>query len=125
MAALVIKSFAGISPKTPSRYLQDTQAQVAINCPVFSGSIQPLADVSASLLTLSKQTIPQTIYRYGQDIDSETQYWFNWGSDVDVCRSQIAGDESEWTFYTGDGAPKATYNTIALSSTDYPSVPAR
>jgi hypothetical protein len=122
MAALVIKSFAGISPKTPSRYLQDSQAQVAINCPVFSGSIQPLADVGASLLTLSKQTVPQTIYRYGQDIDSESQYWFNWGTDVDVCRSQIAGDESEWTFYTGDGAPKATYNTIALSASNYPAV---
>lgn len=120
MAALVIKSFAGISPKTPARYLQDTQAQVAINCPVFSGSIQPLSDTSASLLTLSKQGVPRTIYRYGQDVDSETQYWFNWLSDVDVCRSQIAGDESEWTFYTGDGAPKATYNKIALSGSNYP-----
>jgi hypothetical protein len=122
MAALVIKSFAGISPKTPSRYLQDTQAQVAINCPVFSGSIQPLANVGSSLLTLSKDGVPRTIYRYGQDIDSDTQYWFNWGSDVDVCRSQISGDASEWTFYTGDGPPKATYNTIALSSSNYPAV---
>lgn len=122
MAALVIKSFAGISPKTPARYLQDTQAQVAINCPVFSGSIQPLSDVSAALTTLSKQGVPRTIYRYGQDVDSETQYWFNWIDDVDVCRSQIAGDASEWTFYTGDGAPKATYNTIALSSSTYPAV---
>lgn len=122
MAALVIKSFAGISPKTPARYLQDTQAQVAINCPVFSGSIQPLSDVSAAIATLSKQGVPRTIYRYGQDVDSETQYWFNWLSDVDVCRSQIAGDSSEWTFYTGDGAPKATYNTIALSSSNYPAV---
>ena len=122
MALIAIQSFGGISPKTPARYLQDTQAQVALNCPVFSGSLQPLAGLGSSLLTLGKTGVPKTIYRFGQDLDSDTQYWFNWSSDVDVCRSQIAGDTSEWTFYTGDGAPKATYNSIALSGSAYPAV---
>jgi hypothetical protein len=52
----------------------------------------------------------------------DDKYWFHWTSDVDVCRSQIAGDASEWTFFTGDGVPKATYNAIGVGSTDYPSV---
>ncbi len=42
MVALTLKSFGGIAPIVPPRYLQDNQAQVALNCPVFQGSIQAL-----------------------------------------------------------------------------------
>lgn len=122
MAVLSVKSFGGISPRTPARYLQDSQAQVAINCPVFAGSLQALPGFGSTVATLTKTGTPLTIYRFGQDIISDTQYWFHWTTDVNVCRSQIAGDTSEWTFYTGDGTPKATYNTIALSGSNYPTV---
>ena len=120
MAVFSIKSFGGISPKIPARYLQDGQAQVAINCPVFSGSLQALPNVGSTVTTLTRAGTPQTIYRFGKDLDSDTQYWFSWNTDVNVCRSQVSGDTSEWTFYTGDGAPKATYNSIALAGTPYP-----
>jgi hypothetical protein len=122
MAVLQIKSFGGISPKVPPRYLQDSQAQTALNAPVFNGVLTPLNNVSAAVTTLSKSGTPQTIYRFGQDINSESQYWFHWTTDVNVCRGQISGDTSEWTFYTGDGAPKATYSTLALSGANYPAV---
>jgi hypothetical protein len=122
MAALQIKSFGGISPKVPPRYLQDQQAQTALNSVVFNGALQPLSDVGSAVVTLTKVGTPLTIYRFGQSIVSDTQYWFHWITDVDVCRSQIAGDTSEWTFYTGDGTPKATYSTIALSGANYPAV---
>ena len=122
MAVLSIKSFGGISPKVPPRYLKDAQAQIALNCPVFSGALVPIQDVGQAVHTVSKLTAPQTIYRFGQDLDSDSQYWFNWPKDVDVCRSQIAGDKSEWTFFTGDGPPRATYNTIATSGPTLPSV---
>jgi hypothetical protein len=124
MAVIAIKTFGGISPKTPPRYLQDSQAQVAVNCPVFNGSLQPLPDVGPTLFTLPKVGVPKTIYRFGQDLISDTQYWFHWTTDVDVVRSQIPSDTSEWTFYTGDGAPKATYAAIALSggTQEYPTV---
>lgn len=117
MAVIKINSFAGIAPKIPPRYLQDSQAQTALNCPVFAGSLQPLADVGASILTLPKTTTPKSIYRYGQDTAADNNYWFHWPREVDVCRSQIAGDVAEWTFFTGDGGPKATYNSLALSGT--------
>jgi hypothetical protein len=122
MPVLSIKSFGGIAPKVPARLLQDTQAQVAINCPVFNGSLLPLANVGSSLYTLTKQGVPKTIYRFGQDTDSDVSYWFHWTKDVDVCRGQIAGDTSEWTFFTGDGGPRATYNALALAQGNYPSV---
>jgi hypothetical protein len=116
MAVIKIGSFAGVSPKTPSRYLQDNQAQTALNCPVFNGSLQPLSNVGSSILTLPKAGVPKAIYRYGQDTVADNNYWFHWSSDVDVCRGQISGDVSEWTFFTGDGGPKATYNSFALGS---------
>jgi hypothetical protein len=122
MAVLKISSFGGISPQVPPRYLQDNQAQVAVNCPLWNGSLQPLADTGSSLYTLTKTTVPKTIYRFGQDTLSDVNYWFHWPVDVDVCRSQIAGDASEWTFFTGDGGPKATYNALALATGDYPTV---
>ena len=120
MAVFSIRSFGGIAPVVPARYLEDNQAQTAINCPVFQGSIQSLGDIGASVATLPKVGTVQCLYRYGQDAVSENNYWFHWTSDVDVCRSQIAGDVSEWTFFTGDGGPKATYNAIALTGSNFP-----
>ncbi len=122
MAVLQIKSFGGISPKVPPRYLQDSQAQAATNSVVFSGALTPLQDVGAAVTTLTKSGTPKTIYRFGQDTPSDSEYWFHWTTDVNVCRGQISGDTSEWTFFTGDGAPKATYSSIALSGSNYPAV---
>ena len=122
MAVIPIKSFGGIAPKVPPRFLPDTAAQVASNCVVFNGSLQPLTGVGSAVATLTKSGTPLTIYRFGQDIISTSQYWFHWTTDVDVCRSQIAGDTSEWTFYTDGTLPKATYSTLALSGSDYPTV---
>lgn len=122
MALIPIKSFGGVSPKVPPRYLPDAGAQVALNCVVFNGSLQPLSAVGAAVATLTKVGTPLTIYRFGQDVISTSNYWFHWTTDVDVCRSQIAGDTSEWTFYTDGVQPKATYTTLALSGTNYPTV---
>jgi hypothetical protein len=121
MPALTIKSFGGIAPVVPPRYLADNQAQTAMNCPVFQGSIQAISDVGASVASLPKTGTIKSLYRYGQDTLSDNNYWFHWTADVDVCRSQISGDVSEWTFFTGDGGPKATYNALALSGANYPS----
>ena len=122
MAVIPIKSFGGIVPKMPPRFLPDTGAQVASNCAVFNGPLQPLMGLGSTVTTLTKSGDPLTIYRFGQDLISTTQYWFHWTTDVNVCRGQISGDTQEWTFYTGDGVPKATYSTIALSGSNYPTV---
>lgn len=49
-------------------------------------------------------------------------YWFHWTTDIDVARGPIAGDVTERTVFTGDGAPKVTDSSIAVSGggTDYP-----
>lgn len=122
MALIQIKSFGGITPKVPPRYLSDNQAQVALNSAIFSGALVPFPNVGSTVSTLTKVGTPKTIYRFGQAAPSDTNYWFHWTTDVDVARSQLANDTSEWTFYTDGVQPKATYAAIALSGSGYPSV---
>lgn len=106
MVGVVIRAFGGISPKTPPRRLSETQAQTADKCAVFNGALRPAKDVSGTTVA-TKPSSTQTIYKFGQDSTNETSGWLAFNSDVDVARGQINGDTEEWTFYTGDGAPKA------------------
>lgn len=105
MANISVKGFNGVSPKTPPRQLQETQAQVSENCDVFRGTLRPMKGLGTSVATVSGAY--QTIYKFGQDSINESAGWLGWAGDVDVARGQIAGDTEEWTYYTGDGAPKA------------------
>ena len=105
MAGIKIGGFGGISPKTPPRALKATQAQQALDAGVFTGALAPLKGLGASVKTVVGTT--QTIYKFGQDSTDETAGWLSWDTDVDVARGQINGDTEEWTFYTGDGYPKA------------------
>lgn len=107
MAAISIKSFGGIAPRVSPRYLEDNQAQTALNCDVFTGPLRPMKNVGAQVTTIN--SLYTTMYKWGQDSVDDTANWLGWTGDVDVVRSQIAGDTSEWTFYTGDGYPKAIY----------------
>lgn len=62
----------------------------------------------------------QAIYRMGRATVSDTDYWLTWAADVDVARGFIATDTSERTFWSGDGVPKWTDNTIGLGAPPYP-----
>ena len=110
---IAIQSFQGVAPKIAPRYLPDGAAQVAINVEAFGQSLKPLRGTEA-VVGGPNLGGAQTIYKFGQDYTGEEAIWFNWTRFVDVCRSQIAGnDTAEWTFYSGDGYPKATNNGIA------------
>ena len=103
MTVIATRSFGGIAPKTSPRYLANSQAQLALNCDVFTGPVKPLNGLGASVAAATGITI----YKFGQDSENDASGWLDWATDVDVARSQIAGDTEEWTFYTGDGTPKA------------------
>jgi len=115
---------------TPPRYLGVNAAQIALNCPVWMGSLQSIRGASVvntdsggtTVDPLSKSDSIKSIYRFGQDQTDETKYWFHWAEDVDVVQGFINGDTTERTYYTGDGAPKVTDNALALagSGTEYP-----
>lgn len=112
----------GVAPKVNPRYLPDQAAQVALDVEARGQSLKPLNGVGSALLTLEKTGALQSIYRWGQDEAVDTQYWLHWTGDVDVCRSQIAGDVAEWTFWTDGVFPKSSYNALIVQggSTAYP-----
>lgn len=113
MSLLAFTSFSGVAPKIIPERLPATMAQTALNLNLESRTLRPLRgllDVETGLTAGD----PSTIYRFGLDVVSDTQYWFHWIDDIDLVKGPIVGDQTERTFYTGDGAPKWTNNTLAL-----------
>lgn len=119
MTAIIQRVFSGLSPKTDSELLGPVDAQVARNVRLDTGTLKP-SKLAASIATITKVN-PKTIYRFGQYETSEAQFWFSFANDVNLVKSAISGDTSERTYYTGDGFPKVTNSTLALTGgTDYP-----
>lgn len=108
-----VKQFGGVSPRTPPRYLQPSQAQVALNCPAWFGSLKGLPGL-AKLRDTTRSSI-KSLYRFGQDSTSEELYWFEFTNDTDVVPGPVAGDVEERTYWTDGSAPKKTNNVLALT----------
>lgn len=122
MAGWIVRQFKGIAPRAEPRLLQDNQAQVAVNCKLWHGSLRPLMGNTIVPDALAKEGIIQTIYRFGKDNPNDAAYWFHWTDDVDCCSGQIFDDTTERTYFTdGESEPKITDNSIALTGgTAYP-----
>ena len=121
MAAVIIKRFSGISPAIDASLLPEDAATVAINTEMKDGKLRGFRD-STLVAIPTKPGTKKSIYRFGQNNPSEQVYWFTWTTDVDVVKAPIDEDTSERTIYTGDGPPKQTDNSLALTGggTDYP-----
>ena len=118
-----IKGFSGVMPTINPTELPDNAAQVATNCAFWSNDVAPLYGFGPAVRSLDKLGAIKSIYRFGQEATSESDYWFHWTTDVDVVRGMVFGDTTEKTYFTGDGAyPKYTDSAVALSGTQYPSV---
>lgn len=117
-----VDKFSGIAPKLNPSRLAVGMAQVATNVDLTSRTIKP-HKVAAAVVTGLTAANPSTIYRFGQDLVSDTQYWFRWTDDVDVVKGAIANDQTERTYFTHPTlGPRVTDNTKALTggSGDYP-----
>lgn len=114
--------FGGLLPGISPQKLPGNAATIAANCDFYNGGLRPLK-APLFCLTPIKAGTKLAIYRFGQDISSDTQYFFHWLNDTDVVRGLIAGDTTERTYYTESGqVPKVTDSTLALSGggTAYP-----
>lgn len=138
MSRILINSFSGISPVTPARFLEPTQAQIALNADVFYGTLDSLKDVAeddggyfaedyndadyAESTDVNELTgvVANSIYLFGTQV--ATRKWFHWATDVDVVRGFIAGDTLERTFFTGGGGgrPQATDTVLNPGPAPYP-----
>jgi hypothetical protein len=119
MASIVIRNFRGIAPIMNPRLLPDGMATIALNTKLVDGTLGTWRG-PVQVATITKGGTKRTIYRFGQLLSSDSQYWFSWTTDVDVVRAPIDNDTSERTYFTGDSYPKVTDNSLALGGTDYP-----
>ena len=99
-----------MAPSINASLLNDSVAQVALNCRLGFGSITPLREVEqvAAWGSLKDGTV-KSIFPYGGK-------WFNWIDDTDVCPSSVASDAYDRVYLTGnDGSiiPQYTSNDIA------------
>lgn len=115
MAVISLTKFSGVAPRVSPNKLSPDMAQTATNVRLVAGTLNSWKNsvTVASGMSAGAQT---TIYRYGQDLYSDSQYWFDWDVDVDVVKGAIANDQTERTYFTHPtlGA-RITYNTLALT----------
>lgn len=114
---IVLAGFTGENRAVHPTLLPEGAGVSSRNQKPGRGDLRPLRN------PLDVATVPSgrsTIYRMGRDVASDADYWFSWTGVVHAMRGFITEDTTERTFYTGDGIPKQTDNTIALASTPYP-----
>jgi len=118
--ALRVTTFEGLAPKIAPRNLGNNQAQIANNCKLWSGEIEPMKD-SLLLYISSKEGPFQSAIRLTADNGSDV--YFAWDVDVNAVRGPIAGDTSQRIYYTGDGEPRVTNLTLGTigGGDNYPS----
>jgi len=116
MGAIRITQFGGIVPRTSERLIPDNAAQIAINCRLSSGELEPF-NTGAKVYSSSKTGPLLAIHRIE---DGAAYGWLAWAYDVDVVKTTMYGT-GRWAF-TGDGEPRITTVTDAISGAgdDYP-----
>lgn len=122
MPVLSLTKFSGVAPRVSPTKLNPEMAQTAVNVRLLGATLAPWA-APLQVVTGLTANDPSTIYRFGQDLTSDTQYWFHWTADVDVVKGAISGDQTEKTYFTHPTqGPRWTDNTLALTggSGSYP-----
>lgn len=116
MSLVSFTTFSGLAPRLSPYKLPQSNAQVAKNLCLSARTLKPWNDPLTVLSGVSAAPVT-TIYRFGQDLISDSQYWFAWPVDVDVVKGAISGDATERTFFTHPTlGPRYTNNTLALTS---------
>lgn len=118
MTGFKLQTFSGQAPKVYARLLPDDMAQVATNCRLDSGRLEPWKENSSSSITFATGSISaatKSIYKHSSSV------WIASNSEIDVARSPIAEDEFERIYITGgsSGFPQMTTAQIVGNSTYY------
>ena len=114
MTVIALRDFAGMNLGTNPELLPDDVSTNAVNTKLIYGDLRPWRSPLSVYTPTISGTI-KTIYRFGENSTSDSQYWFAWTSDVNVVRAPIDNDLTERTYYTGDGYPKVTNLTRATT----------
>lgn len=114
MTVFNVTAFNGEVPKVSPRLLPDDMAAKAVSCKFDSGQLRPWR--TAGFVQALPLSGALSVYLYAGS------HWFCWSSDVDVVRSQIAGDTTERVYFSGDDYPRVTRNDVATGAGVLPAV---
>ena len=116
MTGFKLQTFSGQAPKVYARLLPDDMAQIATNCRLDSGRLEPWKSNSSSSITFATGTISgstKTIFKHSSSV------WIASNSELDIVRSPIAEDPHERLYITGSTFPQMTTAQIVGSGTYY------
>lgn len=111
MPAISMRRFRGVRPRVNARLLSADEAAVAINTKLWNGKARPFMRTRLDSTTVKAGPI-RSIFKYR---GGGKEGWFHWSTDVDVVRAPLAGDNFGRVYYTGDGKPRVTDSSMALS----------
>lgn len=119
MALFRMAAFAGENRAMHPTLIPEPAGTLSINQKPTKGDLRPWKN-PLTVKTVAAGTT--SIYRMGRDVASDTNYWLTWtGSEpVHVVRGPNAEDTQERTYYTGNGEPRWTDQTLALAGASYP-----
>lgn len=116
MPAVKIVGFDGLVPRQSATLLADNQAQQADNVKLYSRELRYWR--GSSLMFTPAITGLQSIYKY---YGASTTYWLTWQTDVNVVQSPTTDTSDYRLYYTGDGVPKKTNESlVSTGSGAYP-----
>lgn len=122
MRPITISGFQGANIATDQYMLPESLGVDSQNCRPGHSDLRPWYNPS-TVASVPVGTQRLTIYRMGQDVASDANYWFQWTTIVHAIRGYDSPDTTERTYFTGSGAPKWTDNVIGLSGgPPYPQV---
>ena len=114
MAGIKITNFLGIAPKISPELLGAQFAQTAVNLNPYSGDLIPYR-VSKEADNTNRGSGVKTIYPMRDPNNATTNKWLSWTSDVDIAVPTTLDEEEQRIYYTGDGVPKVTDYSLAVS----------
>jgi len=114
MPQLKIMGFDGVIPRTSATMLNDNQAQLAEDVKLYSKELRYWRGPTVEPYTPPINT--STLFKYYYN-SANDYVWLSWTSNVDVVRGPVADTTDYRVYFTGDGGPKKTYNTLATSGT--------
>lgn len=114
---ITISGFQGANRALHPKLLPDSVGVTSRNQKPGRGDLRPWR------APLNVATVPagtKSLYRMGRDVPSDSLYWLSWNKSVHVSQGFETDDNTERTYYTGDGTPKVTDTTLALAAKPYP-----
>lgn len=114
MAGIKITNFLGIAPKLSPELIGAQFAQTAVNLNPYSGDLIPYR-TSKEAGNTNRGAGVQTIYPMRDPNDATVNKWLSWTSDVDIAVPTTLDEEEQRIYYTGDGVPKVTDYSLAVT----------